>query len=203
MQNLGKWGFLASLGAMAVITLLVAGGQWALAGDRGKCHHKHRRGVATPIPVQPWMADQLEERLNNPSDFNTVVLGPIPPGYRPLCEDPPDRAAIVRALPRTVRGIPYVYEERRDEVDIAIERLVDEIDAPRFYPLIGPAQVHRCHYRCSVYFTETLTAAYPVPFDIQRRRVEVVYLDRDHLHLYQATEEEMQEMTKDLTQYQP
>ena len=160
-------------------------------------------GFATPIPVQPWMAEQVEARLNNFSDHNTVILGPIPPGYRPLCEDPPDRATILRAMPPVARGVPYVFEEFRDDVDFTIERLVDQIDPPRFFPLVGPAQLHHCHYKCTVYFTETTQSEWPIPFHTKKRRVEVVYIDRDHLHIYSCTPEQTQMLTQDMMGIQP
>lgn len=160
-------------------------------------------GIATPIPVQPWMADQVEAKMQNPSDHNTVILPPIPPGYRPLCEDPPDRATILRAMPPVARGVPYIYEEFRDDLDFTVERLVDSIDPPRFFPLVGPAQLHHCHYKCTVYYTETRQSDWPIPFFVKKRRVEVVYIDRDHLHQYACTPEQMQSLTRDLTQYAP
>ena len=62
--------------------LLLAGA--ALAVTAGGCNPVGM-GIATPIPVQPWMGQMVEDRLNNPADHNTVILPPIPPGYRPLC----------------------------------------------------------------------------------------------------------------------
>ena len=181
--------------------LLVAATTLAAVGTSG-CN-PFSMGVFTPIPVQPWMADQVENRINNQSDYLSVILPPIPPGYRPLCEDPPDRAAILRAMPAVARGIPYIYEEFRDDLDFTVERLVDQIDPPRFYPLVGPAQLHHCHYKCTVYYTETIQSDYPIPFFSRHRRSQVVYIDRDHLHMFACTPEQMQSMTQDLTQYQP
>lgn len=160
-------------------------------------------GFATPIPVMPWVPDFVEERLGIKSDHSTPILPPIPPGYRPLCEDPPDRQTMLRAMPRVPRGVPYVYEEFREDYDFTIERLVDRVDPPRFYPLVGPAQLHHCHYRCNIYYTETQESGYPFPFQIKRRRVETVYIDRDHLHLVACTPESLQSMTRDLTEVQP
>ena len=51
-------------------------------------------GFGTPIPVQPWVAESIQERIVNKNDHRTPILPPIPPGHRPLCEDPPDRAEI-------------------------------------------------------------------------------------------------------------
>ena len=86
-------------------------------------------------------------------------------------------------MPRIVRGIPYVYEEFRDDYEFTVEKLVDHVDPPRFFPLIGPAQLHHCHWKCTVYYTETIESGYPFPFRCVRPRVQVVYLDLDHLHL--------------------
>ena len=117
-----------------------------------------------------------------------------------MCEDPPDRAAILRAMPRVVRGVPYFYEEFRDDIQIVSERMVDKIDPVRFFPLIGPAQLHHCHWKCTVYFTETVQSGYPFPFQNKRPRVQVVYIDKDHLHLYAGTNPQAQDsVSRDLT----
>ena len=50
---------------------------------------------------------------------------------------------------------------------------------------------------------QALQSDYPIPFLTRKRRVEVVYIDRDHLHMYACTPEQQQSMTRDLTQYLP
>lgn len=168
------------------------------------CVNPFGMGFATPVPIQPWVADRIEERLSNYNyDFRTPVLPPIPAGFRPLCEDPPDRAAILRAMPRVTRGIPYVYEEFRDDIEFTVEKLVDHVDPPRFFPLIGPAQLHHCHWKCTVYFTETIESSYPFPFRTKRRRAEVIYIDKDHLHLCVSGTDARQAVTRDMVEVHP
>jgi hypothetical protein len=87
-------------------------------------------------------------------------------------------------MPRVTRGIPYVYEEFRDDIQVVSELIKDTVDPPRFFPLVGPAQLHHCHWKCTIYYTETIESGYPFPFRCKRPRVEVVYIDKDHLHLY-------------------
>jgi hypothetical protein len=100
------------------------------------------------------------------------------------------------------RGVPYIYEEFRDQISIVSQRLVDKIDPPRFYPLIGPAQLHHCHWKCTIYFLETIESGYPFPFQCKRQRVEVVYIDKDHLHLYANGDKQLEQTaTKELTGY--
>ena len=160
-------------------------------------------GIFTPVPVPPWVTERMEDKICWKNDFRTPVMPPIPAGFRPLCEDPPDRATILRTMPRVTRGIPFVYEEFRDDLDFVIEKLADHIDPPRFYPLVGPAQLHHCHWKCTVYYTETIQSSYPFPFKCQRRRAEVVYVDRDHLHLMACTPESQLNLTQEMTAVRP
>jgi hypothetical protein len=176
---------------------------WALAavavpGLTSGCINPLGMGVFTPIPMQPWVADRISERLCNKNDFRTPILPPIPPGHRPLCEDPPDKAEVLRAMPRVTRGVPYFYEEHRDDIEVQVEKIVDVIDPPRFYPLIGPVQLHHCHWKCTVYYNETISSSYPFPFQCKRRRVEVVYIDKDHLHQCVAGPDAQQVVTRDM-----
>ena len=159
-------------------------------------------GLATPVPIQPWVADSIEERLTT-KDHKAPVLPPIPPGHRPNCEDPPDQAQILRAMTRVTRGVPYIYEEFRDDINVTVEKIADVVDPPRFFPLIGPAQLHHCHWKCTVYYTETVESGYPFPFQTKRRRSEVVYIDKDHLHLCVPGADAQGVMTRDMLSARP
>jgi hypothetical protein len=156
-----------------------------------------------PIPVPPWVTERMEEKYCFQNDFRTPIMPPIREGFPPpLCEDPPDEQRILRALPRVTRGVPYFYEEFRDNIQIVTERIVDKIDPPRFFPLVGPAQLHHCHWKCTVYYTETVESGYPFPFRCVRPAVEVVSIDLDHLHLYPCPTPELQRsVTRDVAGY--
>lgn len=160
-------------------------------------------GFATPVPMQPWVADRIEERFTGKNDHRVPILPAIPPGHRPYCEDPPDQQEILRTMPRVTRGVPYIYEEFRDDIEFTVEKLVDKIDPPRFIPLIGPAQLHHCHWKCTVYFTETVESNYPFPFRVKRRRAEVVYIDKDHLHLCVSGPDAQREVFNEITKVRP
>ena len=158
---------------LAVGAPLGLSGCWALS-----------MGFATPIPIPPWVTERMEEKYAYPNDFRTPILAPLRDGFPPpLCEDPPDEARILRALPRA-SSVPYLCEEHRDNIRTVTELLVDKINEPRFFPLIGPAQLHHCHWKCTVYYDETIECGYPFPFRVVRPRAQVVYMDLDHLHLY-------------------
>jgi hypothetical protein len=157
-------------------------------------------GAATPIPVPPWVTERIADRYANQNDFRTPVMPPIREGFPPpLCEDPPDEARINRTMPTILRGVPYVAEQFRDDLQFVSERMVDKIDPPRFFPLIGPAQLHHCHWKCTVYYNETIESGYPFPFQVKKPRVQVLYIDLDHLHLYPcATPETQMSVTRDI-----
>jgi len=158
-------------------------------------------GILAPIPIPAWVTERMEEKYCYQNDFKSPIMPPIRDGFPPpLCEDPPSEAAILRAMPRVPRGVPYVYEEFRDDLQFVVERLVDKIDPPRFFPLVGPAQLHHCHYKCTVYFTEIVESNYPFPVRIRKRRVEVVYIDKDHLHVCAGNDPVVQtQITNDIT----
>jgi hypothetical protein len=164
------------------------------------CVSPFSAGLLTPIPVPPWVSTKIEERLQYKNDFRTAILPPIRPGFpEPLCEDPPDDAQVIRAIRPINCGVPYVYEEFRDDIQVITERLVDRIDPPRFFPLIGWARLHHCHYKCTVFFTETVQSDYPFPYKVVKPRQEVVYIDKDHLHLEPCgTPEVQQGIARDL-----
>jgi hypothetical protein len=161
----------------------VAGAILVLVGSNGCAPFS--MGLFTPVPVPPWVTERLEEKYTYKNDNRTTILPPIKEGFPPpLCEDPPDEGRVLRAMPHITRGVPYFYEEFRDSLQVVVERQVDKIDPVRFFPLIGPAQLHHCHWKCTVYYNETVQSDYPFPIQVKRPRVEVVYIDTDHLHLF-------------------
>jgi len=125
-----------------------------------------------------------EEQPAKSGDLRTTILPAIKHGEQAHCEQPPTQQEILSALPTLARGVPYVYEQYRDEVEFTVEKLVDRVDAPRWFPLIGPAQLHHCTWKCTVYYTDVIEIANPVPFTTRTKHTEVVFIDRDHLHLY-------------------
>ena len=152
--------------------------------------------------VQPWVPERMAEKFLYQNDHRTPIMPPIRDGFPPpLCEDPPGDNEVLRALPKRPRGVPFVYEEFHDDIVITKSRVIDKIDPPRFFPLVGMAQLHHCHWECAVYYTETIQSAQPWPTYLKRQRTQVVYIDKDHLHLYVGDNPEMQretliEMTK-------
>ena len=160
-------------------------------------------GILTPIAVQPWVAEREDAKFNHRNDGRTPIMPPIRDGYPPpICEDPPTDQEVLRAMPRGARGVPYVYDDFRDNIVIVKNRLVDKIDPPRFFPLVGPAQLHHCHWECVIYYTETIQSDYPFPRYTKKPRVQVMYIDKDHLHLYVGPNAEMQkQITQEMTKY--
>ena len=141
-----------------------------------------------PIPVSPYYQHKQEEKFWKHERYDRVpILGPTTSGGPVVALDPPTDDEIIHALEkaRPVQGgIPLLYERQRNGVRIIKEKIADYIDPPRFYPLIGPAQLHHAHYKCTVYFDEKTTIGYPVPHTLHdREAIEVVYIDHNHFHM--------------------
>lgn len=160
-------------------------------------------GFLTPVPIQPWVAERMQAKYEHKNDGRVPIMPPLRDGYpAPICEDAPSDQEVLRAMPRVARGVPYVFEQFRDDIVIVKNRLVDKIDPPRFFPLVGPAQLHHCHWECIIYYTETVQSDYPFPTKVKKQRTQVIYIDKDHLHLYVGNDPEVQrQVTLDLTKY--
>ena len=159
-------------------------------GTQTETHHL--LVLVTPRIIITEEAEEKKPAKAVPAKPKTCPCGqseqrtPVGAGEKPVGEVPPD-AMVLRALPHTTSA-PGLYEQSRDNIHIVKECIVDKLDAPRFFPLIGPAQLHHCHWKCTVYYNESITGMYPVAFRSVQPRVDVVYIDADHLQLCGAEE---------------
>ena len=115
-------------------------------------------------------------------------MGPITAGGPVEAIDPPSDDEVMRALEkaRPIQGgsAAACTKIQRNNVRIVKEKIADYIDPPRFYPLIGPAQLHHAHYKCTVYYTEITRVGWPVPYTkVDEDAQEVVYVDHEHFHV--------------------
>jgi hypothetical protein len=139
----------------------------------------------TPIiPVSPYFSQKVEDAYHEEERYGKVpILDPVEGEHAPLfCVDPPSSDEVMRALPDdTSGGFAFLAETSRSNVRIVIEPIVDRLDECRFYPLAGPARLHHCHYKCTVYYDKTIRSNWPIPFTHSDETQEVVYIDHDHL----------------------
>jgi hypothetical protein len=143
-----------------------------------------------PIPVSPYFQKEAEDRWWNHRRYERMpILGPITPGSPEIGLDPPSEDEVMRALEKAnpvQGGLPFLHEIQRNNVRIVVEPVPgeDKVDPPRVYPLVGPAQLHHCHYKCIIYYTEVTRVGWPIPYtNTAEDAQEVIYIDHDHLHM--------------------
>jgi hypothetical protein len=141
-----------------------------------------------PIPVSPYFQDEEEDQFWNHERYERVpILGPLVAGGPTEALDPPSDDEVMQALEKArpvEGGLPLLYEKTRNNVRIVKEKIADYVDPPRFVPTIGPAQLHHAHYKCTVYFTETVYVGWPVPHTlVDEDTIEVLYIDHNHFHM--------------------
>lgn len=137
-----------------------------------------------PIPIPAYFSQQIEDTYWEEERYSKVpVLDPVEGENAPLfCLDPPSSDEIMRSLPDTAEGgFAFLAETFRNNVRIVVEPIVDRVDECRFYPLVGPARLHHCHYKCTVYYDKTIRSTWPIPFTHDDETTEVIYIDHDHL----------------------
>ena len=175
-----KWTVFASAW-MALMTL-------SSTGCIGIVHGPNLGPLAIPIPVSPYFQDKKEDEFWEKERYKRVtVLGPLTAGGPTVALDPPSDDEVMRALERarpTEGGLPLLHEIQRNNVRIVKEKIADYVDPPRFIPLIGPAQLHHAHYKCTIYFTEVTRVGWPVPHTLRDEdSQEVIYVDHNHFHM--------------------
>lgn len=169
---------IAMLLAMAVISL----------GSTGCTHLGPSLGIfAFPVPVSPFFQKKKEDEFWMHERYERApILGPITSGEI-VALDPPSDDEVMRALEKAQPvqgGIPLLWERNRNDVRIVKEKIADYIDPPRFYPLVGPAQQHHAHYKCTVYYEDVRRIGWPVPHTlVDEDSREVIYVDHNHLHM--------------------
>jgi hypothetical protein len=141
-----------------------------------------------PIPVSPLTQKRQEDKHWIDERYDNVpVLGPLTAGGPTVALDPPSDDEVMRALERArpiEGGIPLLHEQQRSNVRIVKDKIADYVDPPRFIPLIGPAQLHHAHYKCTIYFTEVTRVGWPVPHTlVDEDSEEVIYIDHNHFHM--------------------
>jgi hypothetical protein len=155
----------------------------------GLTHQGPSLGIlAIPIPISPYFQDEKEDEYWEHERYDRVpILGPVTSGGPPVALDAPSDDEVMRALEKTKPvegGIPMLWERNRNDVRIVKHKIADYLDPPRVYPLIGPAQQHHAHYKCTIYFEDVRRVGWPVPHTIRDYEAEeVIYIDHNHLHM--------------------
>jgi len=159
---LGKCRYLPIFGVLGTLTVFTLGCGTVMSPlDWGVLNY--------PIPVSPYFQDRLEDKAWEEERYKKMpILPPLVEGAPHVALDEPSDDEVMRALEKARQvegGLPLLHEVQRSNVRIVKELITDSIDPPRVYPLVGPAQLHHVHWKCTVYFTE------------------VIYIDHDHLHM--------------------
>src|SRR5262249_33645931 len=139
-------------------------------------------------PTSPFFSKVREDNWWNAERYERVpILGPITSGGPAVALDPPSPDEVMRGLEKALPvqgGTPLLWETCRNNVRMTIEPIADYVDPPRVYPLIGPAQQHHAHYKCTVYFTQVTRNGWPLPYTrVDEDAREVIYIDHNRLHM--------------------
>ncbi|MCG8648829.1 MAG: M56 family metallopeptidase [Pirellulales bacterium] len=104
--------------------------------------------------------------------------------------DTPSDAQVAQLLPPADdwEGVVLPVSAQQN-VRIIKEKIADYVDPPRFYPLIGVAQLHHAHYKCTVFVEAANGNAKIQPVSASEHSA-VVYVDSTHLLLAESDDEQ-------------
>ncbi|MFM8252650.1 MAG: hypothetical protein ACKOBW_13725 [Planctomycetota bacterium] len=179
--------------SLAALGLLVAMLSLTSTGCVGIAHGPQLGVFSIPIPISPYFQDKKEDEFWIKERYSRVpILGPLTAGGPTIALDPPSDDEVMRAFEKArpiEGGLPLLHEVQRNNVRIVKEKIADYVDPPRFYPLIGPAQLHHAHYKCTIYYSQVTRVGWPVPHTLRDEdAAEVVYIDHNHLHMVGNTD---------------
>ncbi len=143
---------------------------------------------SVPVPVSPYFQKKKEDDFWQKERYDRVpILGPVTSGGEIRALDPPSDDEVMRAMEKArpiQGGVPFLYERSRNNVRVVKEKISDYVDPPRVYPMIGPAQQHHAHYKCTVYYEDVRRVGWPSPHTLRDEDAqEVLYIDHNHLHM--------------------
>ncbi|REJ67186.1 MAG: hypothetical protein DWQ31_12135 [Planctomycetota bacterium] len=144
--------------------------------------------LAIPIPVSPYFQHALEKKAEFKERYGRApILGPLSADTPDVGMDPPSDEQVWREFLRVKQAegtYPFLHEFQFNDVQIVKDKITDYVDPPRVYPLIGPAQLHHVHYKCTVYYREKIRVGWPIPHTIRNEDgAEVIYIDKNHFHM--------------------
>lgn len=96
-------------------------------------------------------------------------------------EETPTEQEVLKKIAWDQNATNHFVQVTRDDIRIVYEKIVDKIHEPRFYPIFGVGRLHSVHWKCTAYCTETITIPYPFPVVVKKRRINIVYIDKDSL----------------------
>jgi hypothetical protein len=185
MVKVSKWLRTAALVAGVGLVTLTSSGCTLVGGFIVVALNFAQFWETTPlIPVSPYYSQMIEDTYWEEERYDKVpILDPVEGEHAPLfCLDPPMPDEVIRSLPDDTKGgLAFIAETSRNNVRMVVEPIVDRLGECRFYPMVGPARIHFCHYKCTVYFEKTIRSDWPVPFSHTDQVQDVVYVDHDHL----------------------
>lgn len=142
----------------------------------------HPTGWSFAWPILPSQQQRIERDFAREEDDRVPILDPIPADSTTSpCLDPPSEAEVWEKVPKFRHSQTVAYETHRNNVQILVEKIGESVDPCKVYPLAGPCQLVHCHYKCTIYYDESYWSDYPIPFNLNDHKVEVVYIDKDHL----------------------
>ena len=139
---------------------------------------------------QPSQSSQTEstqtENLQGKPWINSNIFGNWP-SNQPALEDGFELSLNYNLYMKALSENKYIddfYTQSGEFQEKRIKELIaDYVDPPRFFPLTGPVQVHHTHYKCTIYYEQTIRVGWPIPYTIKKLDgSEVIYIDKDHLH---------------------
>ena len=108
------------------------------------------------VMLTPSLTDERHERQPDQSkEMLTYQRHPLDGGVaasQKETREPPTDAQVISLLEKEINAKTKHQGTKWNHLRIVKEKVADYVDKPRVYPMVGPAQMHHAHYKCTVYY---------------------------------------------------
>ena len=103
--------------------------------------------------------------------LNAIVLLAATVGS--ITKESPSDSEVLRALPRITRGVPFVFEQFRDDITV-VKKVMHEQSV--YLTATGAIRVVR--WECEVRCADTLQTMIPFPLTLTNNRAQVINIEK-------------------------
>jgi hypothetical protein len=128
-----------------------------------------------PGPAALTSSQRIEVCVDTSGSPRVAILDPVPGGSAPCCLDPPTEAEVWAKVTATARNDVFRPNIDYGKIRYEIEKIGEQVEPVKVFPLAGPCQLVHCHYKCTARYEESIGGGQFRP------RAVTVYIDKDHL----------------------
>ena len=131
------------------------------------------------LPNEQDASDEAPRRATLSSQPSIPIMGPLTSGGKAQVLDPPTDDEVLSIIQVGSPNSPLLLPKNRRQLRFEKTLVADYVDPPKEYALIGRAQLHHAHYKCTVTLPSETNRAF---LNRAEAHESTFFIDHTHLH---------------------